>query len=230
MPIGAMDGPSTRAGGAGLPGGARTLDAGLLLIGLGAIVLLISLFLEWYSPNAEAWDVFEVWDLVLAALAVAALVAVAGRLGFGAPRPASWLIGASAAALLIVLYALIDPPPVADAIGDAGGGFGDPGTGLWLALAATVLMAAGTLLSVARISVAISTAGPGVGGAPGRRAGTVADPAVGADPVVPQAGAPGLGDRAAGRTGGRFARQTPSADPEPLDPGAVPPTEPTRRI
>ena len=227
MPIGAMDGPSTRAGGAGLPGGARNLDAGLLLIGLGAIVLLISLFLEWYSPNAEAWDVFEVWDLVLAALAVAALVAVAGRLGFGAPRPAGWLIGASAAALLIVLYALIDPPPVADAIGDAGGGFGDPGTGLWLALAATVLMAAGTLLSVARISVAISTAAPGVGH--GRRAGTVADPAVGPDPVVSQPGAPGLGDRAAG-TGGRFSRQTPSADPEPLDPGAVPPTEPTRRL
>jgi hypothetical protein len=193
MPIGAMDGPSTRAGGAGLPGGARNLDAGLLLIGLGAIVLLISLFLEWYSPNAEAWDVFEVWDLVLAALAVAALVAVAGRLGFGTPRPASWLIGASAAALLIVLYALIDPPPVADAIGQQGGGFGDPGTGLWLALAATILMAAGTLLSVARISVAISTAAPGFGAAPGRRAGTV-------------------------------------ADPEPLDPGAVPPTEPTRRI
>jgi hypothetical protein len=232
MAFGAMDGPSRRAGGAGLPGGARNLDAGLLLIGLGAIVLFISLFLVWYQPNAEAWDVFEVWDLVLAALAVAALVAVAGRLGFGAPRPASWLIGASAAALLIVLYALIDPPPVADAVGQQGGGFGDPGTGLWLALAATVLMAAGTRLSVARISVAFSTAAPGFGAAAGRRAGIGADPHV-ADPVVPPPGpaaAPGLGDRAVARAGGRFSRTTPTADPEPLDPGAVPPTEPTRRI
>ena len=218
MPIGATDGPSTRAGGAGLPGSARNLDAGLLLIGLGAIVLFVSLFLEWYQPNAEAWDVFEVWDLVLAALAIGALVAVAGRLGFGTPRPASWLIGASAAALVIVIYALINPPPVADAR------FGDPGTGLWLALAATVLMAAGTLLSVARISVAFSTGGPGYADRQDRGAGMGADPH-GANPIVPQPGS-GLGARA----GGRYSRTTPSADPEPIDPGAVPPTEPTRRI
>jgi len=226
MPIGATDGPSTRAGGAGLPGSARNLDAGLLLIGLGAIVLFVSLFLEWYQPNAEAWDVFEVWDLVLAALAIGALVAVAGRLGFGTPRPASWLIGASAAALVIVIYALIDPPPVADAIGnaDAGAGFGDPGTGLWLALAATVLMAAGTLLSVARISVAFSTGGPGIADRHDRGAGMGADPH-GANPIVPQPSS-GLGARA----GGRYSRTTPSADPEPIDPGAAPPTEPTRRI
>ncbi|MEA2269988.1 MAG: hypothetical protein QOC64_2598 [Solirubrobacteraceae bacterium] len=223
MPIGAADGTSTRAGGTGLPASARNLDAGLLLIGLGAIVLFVSLFLEWYQPTAEAWDVFEVWDLVLAALAIAALVAVAGRLGFGTPRPASWLIGASIAALVIVLYALIDPPPVADAIGDADGGFGDPGTGLWLALAATVLMAAGTLLSVARISVAFSTAGPGIADRRGRDAGMAADPVV-AQPG--RAGGPGLGASA----GGRFSRTTPSADPQPIDAGAVPPTEPTRRI
>lgn len=223
MPIGVTDGPSTRAGGAGLPGGARNLDAGLLLIGLGAIMLFVSLFLEWYQPNAEAWDVFEVWDLVLAALAIAALVAVAGRLGVGKPRPASWLIGASAAALVIVLYALIDPPPVADAVGDAGGGFGDPGTGLWLALAATILMAAGTLLSVARISVAFSAGGSGIGDSVGGRPGPGADPH-GSNPAVPQdrVSDPGRG----GRGGARYSR----ADPEPVDPGAVPPTEPTRRI
>ena len=82
MPITGTDPAGTR-----VPG-ARNMDAGLLLIGIGAIMLLVSLFLEWYEPNAEAWDVFEVWDLVLAALAIAALVAVAGRMGFGTPRPA----------------------------------------------------------------------------------------------------------------------------------------------
>ena len=111
MPTGGYEGTPSRAGG-GLPGGARSVDPGHLLIALGAIMLLVSLFLEWYTPNAEAWDVFEVWDLVLAALAILALMTVAGRLGFGPPRPASWLIAASAAALVIVLYALIDPPPV----------------------------------------------------------------------------------------------------------------------
>lgn len=138
------------------PNTARTIEAGMLLMGLGALLLLVSLFLEWYQPGVEAWDVFEVWDLVLAALAIGALVAVAGRLGFGPPRPALWLIVPAVAALVIVLYALIDPPPLTAGLPD-----GDPGTGLWLALAASILMAAGALLSVARISVAISAAGSG---------------------------------------------------------------------
>ncbi len=69
------------------------------------------------------------WDLVLAVLAIVALVAVASRLGFGPPRPASWLVGPALAALVIVLYLLIDPPPLTPEID------GDPSTGLWLALA-----------------------------------------------------------------------------------------------
>jgi hypothetical protein len=192
MPISGRDGPPLRPGG-GMPAGPRNLEAGMLLIAVGAIMLFVSLFLEWYSPNAEAWDVFEVWDLVLAALAVAALVSAAGRMGIGSPRPASWLIGSSVAALVIVVFALIDPPPVADAIGAQGNGFGDPDTGLWIALAGTILMSAGALLSVARISVAFAAGGsdtpdrgPGLAdpaeGYRGRRTG---DPA-GSDPVVPQ--------------------------------------------
>jgi hypothetical protein len=227
------------------------MDAGLLLIGIGAILLLVSLFLEWYEPNAEAWDVFEVWDLVLAALAIAALVAIAGRMGFGTPRPAAWLIGASLGALVIVLYALIDPPPVADAIGTNGGDFGDPSTGLWLALAAAILMTAGTLLSVARISIAISVARISIAiSAAGRDhvspAGPMAarpvdagsnrpvDPS-GSNPAVPQppnVTDPGYGAGAGSvRSGGRFTRDVPSAEPEPADPrDRIPPTEPTRRL
>jgi hypothetical protein len=210
----------------------------MLLIAVGAIVLFVSLFLEWYSPNAEAWDVFEVWDLVLAALAIAALVAAAGRMGIGTPRPASWLIGTSAAALVIVVYALIDPPPVADAIGTQGSGFGDPDTGLWLALAATILMSAGTLLSVARISVAFSAGGPGLGDRgsglgdrAARYAGRTVDPAE-SDPAVPQPAR--VADPAGPRRSGRFMRGAPGADPDafgpdPVDEGQVAPTEPTRR-
>lgn len=232
MPIGSMDGPS-RAGGAGTHGGPGNIDPGHLLIGVGALMLLVSLFLEWYSPSAEAWDVFEVWDLVLAALAILALAAVASRFGIGRPRPASWLIGASVAALVIVVYALIDPPPAAQ-VGSAGTEFGDPGTGLWLALVAAILMTAGTLLSVARISVAFSgAAGPGGGDSFGRPGGGDTDPH-GPNPVVPQpqrAGEPGYREQVDPRGGGGLGQQGAQAGPNhPAGPGSVPPTEQTRRI
>ena len=203
------------AGSIRTPNDARTIEAGMLLIGAGALLLLVSLFLEWFDPGLEAWDVFEVWDLVLAALAIVALVAVASRMGFGAPRPASWLIGPAIAALVIVLYTLIDPPPVLAE--------GDPSTGLWLALAAAILMTAGAVLSVARISVAINP-GDAVGGGHGRpgrfeRRGPgdpVAGDPVDRGPVGPGPGGPGPG---------------PGPGPGgPGRPGGTPPTEPTRRI
>lgn len=150
----------------------RTIEAGMLLIGAGAILLFVSLFLEWYDPRLDAWEIFEVWDLVLAVLAIVALVAVASRLGIGPPRPPSWLIGPTLGALVIVFYLLVNPPPLTPEIG------GGPSTGLWLALASTILMTAGAVLSVARISVAIGPADPpgGVGhpgaGDPARPGGT----------------------------------------------------------
>jgi peptidoglycan/LPS O-acetylase OafA/YrhL len=189
------------------PNTARTIEAGMLLIGLGAILLLVSLFLEWYQPGAEAWDVFEVWDLVLALLAIGALVAVAGRLGFGPPRPASWLLVPAAMALIVVLYAIVDPPPITTALPD-----GDPGTGLWLALAASILMAAGAVLSVARISVAITAAGPHD---PRVSPAVTTDPAVAPEPVS--------------RATGLFGRR--EDEHEPVVPAGTPaPTEPTRRL
>lgn len=193
------------------PNIARTIEAGILLIGLGALLLLVSLFLVWYQPAAEAWDVFEAWDLVLALLAIGALVAVAGRLGFGPSRPSSWLLVPSAAALVIVLYALVEPPPAVAGLPDA-----DPGTGLWLALAGTVLMAAGALLSVARISVAISTTHTGAGN----------PSAAPHDVATPAAGDPRRGDRVV------HAGPVQDAPPPGVAPstGGTPPTEPTRRL
>jgi hypothetical protein len=250
-----MEDSPVRAGG-DMSAGPRNLEAVTLLIAAGAIMLFVSLFLQWYSPNAEAWDVFEVWDLVLAALAITALVAAAGRMGIGTPRPASWLIGSSIAALVIVVYALIDPPPVAQAISAQGSGFGDPDTGLWLALAATILMTAGALLSVARISVAFSAGSPGpgpgagAGAGPGRpeRSPGLADPAggyrgrrpvdpAGSNPAVPQP--PRVADPVGNPRSGRSPRGAPGADRgpldpidplDPVDPAPIPPTESSRRI
>ena len=195
------------------PNDARSIEAGMLLIAAGAILLFVSLFLEWYQPGIDAWEIFEVWDLVLAVLAVVALVAVASRLGFGPPRPASWLLGPALAALVIVLYLLINPPPLTPDID------GDPATGLWLALASAVLMTAGAVLSVARISVAISS-GDDFGG--DRHGRTGAGPVVG-DPVEPGPVA-GPGPVTPGRPPG------PGPGPGPAPGPGRPPTEPTRRI
>lgn len=190
------------------PVAARNAEAGLLAIALGAILLLISLFLEWFEPGIEAWDVFEVWDLVLAGLAIAALVAVAGRMGYAPPRPNSWLMAAGIVAFIVVVAALLDPPPLVDGPGH------DPSTGLWLALVASVLMLAGTAISVARISVALNI-GDSPAGVPrrfGRGARTDVDPDYPA--AAPVAGTPVTG--------------TPPPPPPPV--GGTTPTEPTRRL
>ena len=56
----------------------RRIEFAPILAAVGGIVLLVSLFLHWYQPALTAWTVFEVWDVVLAVLAVAGIwVAVA---------------------------------------------------------------------------------------------------------------------------------------------------------
>ena len=44
------------------------INGGQALVAVGAIVLIVSLFLSWYEPGRTAWTVFEVWDVVLAAI------------------------------------------------------------------------------------------------------------------------------------------------------------------
>ncbi|HWH93424.1 MAG TPA: hypothetical protein VNT03_06145 [Baekduia sp.] len=121
----------------------RPIDLGRAVLLAGAALLCVSLFTEWYDTGPTGWQVFESLDLVLAALAVAAVVA-ALRPDAIPPLAAAAL---PAAALLIVVVQLIDPPPAA--------GGGDPSTGAWLALAGALFMAAGAALSLAAISVTV---------------------------------------------------------------------------
>ena len=123
------------------------LDAGAVLVAAGAVVLLISLFFDWYEPGRSAWQVFEVWDLVLAALALTALWAAAEHVWSAGPRPQRWLLVPGLAALVIVVESLLNHPPAA--IGSA------PMVGIWLALGASMAMAIGAAMSIARVSVAI---------------------------------------------------------------------------
>jgi hypothetical protein len=129
----------------------RRIEAGPVLVALGALVLLISLFLDWYQPAVTAWDAFEVVDLLLAALGVAALVGA-----IGAVRPDAtvierhWLPAIVAAIAIVVAAQILDGPPSVD---------GDPDTGAWLALGAAAVMCVGTLLTLGRVSFALTVEG-----------------------------------------------------------------------
>ena len=139
-------------------GAQRTLDAGSLVIGAGAVALLISLFLDWYGdPNSSqgvtAWRSFEIIDLLLAAIAVLALVAVGERLAGLRPRVPLALAGlAGPVALVLVLASIIEEPPLLIAFG------ADPSreVGIWIALAAALVMTAGALLRNVRVSLVVA--------------------------------------------------------------------------
>jgi len=129
----------------------RRFDIGPVVLALGAIVILVGLFLAWYG-DLNAWDVFELTDLLLAALAVAALV---GAIGLLSPdvdyldgRALPWIVGA---ALVVVATQLLNPPP--------GAGGQELGTGAWMAFAGAVAMTLGTLLSLGRVSFAVAVEG-----------------------------------------------------------------------
>jgi hypothetical protein len=124
-------------------------DAGTGLVAVGAVLLLVSLFIDWYHPGGDAWAVFESLDVLLAGAAVCGLLAVAPRFGTGGLGRALPLI--SGIAFAIVLVQLIDPPP---AVSDS-----SLATGAWLALAATATMALGAILGAARISVTVDVRG-----------------------------------------------------------------------
>jgi hypothetical protein len=129
----------------------RRFEVGPMLVALGAIVLLVSLFMEWYGP-LTAWGAFEVVETLLAVLAVAALVVSAGLLLPDLEYlERRWLPAIVLGVVVLVAAALIDPPPAA---GDA-----SPETGAWLAFAAAVVMLAGAVLTFGRVSFAVAVEG-----------------------------------------------------------------------
>ena len=130
----------------------RRLEAGPLLVTLGAVLLLVSLFLSWFTGDIAAWDAFEVWDLVLFVLA---LGAIAAGLGLVAQDVAAvdrrFLPAAVVAVAAIVASQILDPPPAA-----AGQ---DPDTGAWIALGAALVMCLGALLTFGRVRLALTVEG-----------------------------------------------------------------------
>ncbi len=118
-------------------------DAGSGLVAVGAVLLLVSLFIDWYKPGGDAWVVFEWLDVALAGAAIACLIGIAPRFtGLGRAVPVIAIC-----ALAVVIVQLISPPPAARG--------SDLDSGAWVALAATVLMTLGASLAAASISVTV---------------------------------------------------------------------------
>ena len=127
----------------------RKIDAGALLVAAAALLLVVSLFLEWFGlgdgDGATAWELFEVLDLVLVAAAAGAVAATFGRLD---PRV---LLGAAVLAVVVVASQLIQPPP-------AGQG-ADREIGAWLGLVGALGLLTGAALTAAKIAVTVDVRG-----------------------------------------------------------------------
>src|SRR5918995_7400544 len=129
----------------------RRFDIGPLVVAVGSLLLLVSLFLDWYAGES-AWGAFEVADVLLAALAIAALVAALGQVAEEiAVLDRGWLLPVVLAAALLVIAELLSPPPI---VGGA-----DPQEGAWLAFAAALVMLLGTVLSLGRVSFSFAIEG-----------------------------------------------------------------------
>jgi hypothetical protein len=129
------------------------INAGQAMVVLGGLALLASLFLDWYDAGINAWEVFEIADLVLAALAILAVAVVFAQIGGGgepgvliAPR---WIPWVGVAALAFIVVTLLNDPPAARQR--------PLEIGAWIGLGGAFLIAAGGVLSSSRISIVISS-------------------------------------------------------------------------
>jgi hypothetical protein len=130
----------------------RRLEAGPLLVTLGAVLLLVSLFLNWFTGEITAWEAFEVWDLVLFLLALGAIAAGIGLTTQDTELVDRRLLPAAVAAVAVVVASqILDPPPAASA--------SDPDTGAWLALGAALLMCVGAVLTFGRVHLSLTVEG-----------------------------------------------------------------------
>jgi hypothetical protein len=127
----------------------RSLSLGPMVASVGAVLLIVSLFLDWYE-QITGFTVFEFLDLLLVMLALATIASLAGGLGLlrQAPSPPVSLAVAIFTVLVVASQLINDPPAVA-------GGGADRDVGIWLALGGSGLMVIGAVLGYARISVAV---------------------------------------------------------------------------
>jgi hypothetical protein len=199
----------------------KRINGGLAVAAVGALLLIVSLFLDWFSPGRSGWTSFELNDLLLAALALLVLaIAVGDALeGPEARRfvPEGSVVYAAIGALIIVAASLIQPPP--------GALHSSREIGAWLGLVATLVMLAGGLAMRARVSLVISLRG----GDQSRRAAPTQGVAA-YEPGEPADGSQGFEEEvvATGEPGEVPLEEYPPGHtaPEPAPPESIPPEEP----
>jgi hypothetical protein len=131
------------------------IPVGPVLAAIGAILLIVSLFLSWYEgppgDGISGFTVFEFLDLLLTGLAVVMLVSLADAIGLirSGLRPGIPVVAAALALLIVLTQVVNDPPAVAAREGN------DQDIGIWLALGGAALMVAGAVLATARIAIAV---------------------------------------------------------------------------
>jgi hypothetical protein len=123
---------------------------GPLVASVGAVLLIVSLFLDWYQ-GISGFTVFEFLDLLLVLLALATIASLAGGLGLvrEAPSPRVSLAVALFTVYVVASQLINDPPAVAGSFN------AEKDLGIWLALAGSALMVIGAVLGYARISLAV---------------------------------------------------------------------------
>jgi hypothetical protein len=165
----------------------RRLSLGEWISGSGALLVLVSLSLPWYSvggTNLTGWQAMSVDDVLITLAALVTLVAVAVD---AMPRFAGVSIAALALAsmpavlgLVLVVFRLADPAPAADASLEIGA---------WLALAGSLGMAGG-------LAASMRDQGPARRGAERERAAAAA--ALARAELLSVPGQPGSGETSGG--------------------------------
>jgi hypothetical protein len=124
---------------------------GPLVAAAGAVLLIVSLFLDWYD-GVTGFTVFEFLDLLLVLLALATIASLAGGLGLVKPAVSPGLsLAVALFTVFVVLSQILNDPPAVVGPG------GDKDLGIWLALSGSALMVAGAVLAYAHISLAVET-------------------------------------------------------------------------
>jgi peptidoglycan/LPS O-acetylase OafA/YrhL len=135
---------------------AYNLAVGPLIASLGALLLIVSLFLDWYERDVEAFTVFEFIDLLLLFTALGTIAALIAGMGLLRPAPPPGVaLGLSVLALIVVVSQILNDPPAVAFNDDIG-----KEIGIWLALSGSAVMVAGSVLGFARISLAVDRRPP----------------------------------------------------------------------
>jgi hypothetical protein len=125
------------------------LPVGPLVAAAGAVLLIVSLFLDWYA-TFSGWTIFEFLDLLLVLLALSSIASLAGGLGLVRPAVSPGLsLGVAIFTVLVVVSQILNHPPGANGL--------DKELGVWLGLSGAALMVAGAVLGYAHISLAVET-------------------------------------------------------------------------